>query len=235
VTTRLARMLTGLVLFGIGFGYVEAAVVVYLRALDAPIREKHIQPPRDEVFPLLSLGQWKSGGGWHERIIATEIGREAATILMLAAVPLAYAVNWRQWMAGFLIGFGVWDIFYYVFLKVLIDWPASLLTWDILFLIPVPWVGPVIAPCLVAAWMVLLGALVLWREDRGRPAWVGWQHWFGGALSGLVIVVAFAWDCRNVIEGGFPNAFPWPIFAVGLALGVVVGLDTLRVRRVQLA
>ncbi|MBK6833902.1 MAG: hypothetical protein IPG89_06345 [Bacteroidetes bacterium] len=49
--------------------------------------------------------------------------------------------------AYFIIAFAIWDIFYYVFLYVLLQWPESLFTWDILFLVPVPWTGPVIAPC----------------------------------------------------------------------------------------
>ena len=63
--------------------------------------------------------------------------------------------------AGFVVVFGVWDIFYYVFLRVLVTWPASLLDWDILFLIPLPWVGPVLAPVLIAG----MDALALVHQE----------------------------------------------------------------------
>ena len=78
---------------------------------------------------------------------------------MLAAAGLAIAGNFRQWLAGFMISFGVWDIFYYVFLRLLIGWPESLMTWDLLFLLPVPWVGPVIAPVLVSLSMIVAGGV----------------------------------------------------------------------------
>jgi hypothetical protein len=79
---------------------------------------------------------------------------------MLAAIALAVARNARQWTAAFAIAFGVWDIVFYACLKLLLGWPASLFTWDILFLIPVPWVGPVIAPVLVSLTMIAAGILV---------------------------------------------------------------------------
>ncbi len=63
-------------------------------------------------------------------------------MLMLGPVALAIARNARQWTAAFAIAFGVWDIVFYVCLQLLLGWPASLLTWDILFLIPVPWGRP---------------------------------------------------------------------------------------------
>ena len=71
-------------------------------------------------------------------------------MVMLGSVALAVARNLHEWIAAFAIAFGVWDIFFYVFLKLMIHWPESLSTWDILFLIPLPWVGPVWAPVLVA-------------------------------------------------------------------------------------
>ena len=85
-----------------------------------------------------------------QKTLFIEIGREAATMLMLAAIALAVARNTRQWTAAFAIAFGVWDIVFYACLKLLLGWPASLFTWDILFLIPVPWVGPVLAPVLIS-------------------------------------------------------------------------------------
>ena len=152
---RLTRTLAAIALFAVAFGYVEAAVVVYLRTICEPVRkEVFAEAHHDDVFPLLQLKHLEAGGPGYTHALWTELGRELATMIMLAAVALLVARNFRQWLAGFMIAFGVWDIFYYVFLKLLIDWPASLLTWDILFLIPVPWVGPVIAPVLIAVSMI---------------------------------------------------------------------------------
>ena len=143
------RPFLAVLLFGVAFGYLEAAVVCYLRDLHEPVRQ-HYYPGRHpgELFPLLTLEQTHSIEPKQTRTLAIEIGREAATLLMLAGVALAAARNLTQWAALFCIAFGIWDIAFYLSLKALIDWPASLMTWDILFLIPLPWVGPVVAPVL---------------------------------------------------------------------------------------
>jgi hypothetical protein len=230
-TRRLIRLLSGFVLFGVSFGYVEAAVVVYLRAVVDPIRhEAHGEDPPDEVFPLLTVDQLKQAGPAHFHMLLVELGRELATLVMLAAAGLIGARNFRQWLAGFMITFGVWDIFYYVFLKLLIDWPASLGTWDILFLVPVPWVGPVISPVLVAISMIVAGTVVLWRESVGRPIRFRWFHWTAIVGGGVVIVVAFCWDYRNAMAAGWPNPFNWPLFAAGLTVGLLGFLHALGTR-----
>ena len=152
--------------------------------------------------------------------LTVELGRELATLGMLAAAGLAVGRKFVEGFAGFLIAFGVWDIFYYLFLKLLVDWPASLWTWDILFLIPVPWVGPVIAPVIVSASMIAAGVAILHREGVGRPIPLGRLHWTAASVGGLLIVAAFCWDWRNAATGGLPNPFHWPLFAAGELLGV---------------
>ena len=159
------RNFAPLVLFGVSFGYVEATVVVYLRELFKPMALE-LSPKRmpGDVFPLITREQLEATDRAHLRLLKTEVIRETATMVMLASVGLAIAWNFNTWIAGFVISFGIWDICYYVFLKVLIDWPRSLLEWDLLFLIPVPWVGPVLAPVLVSISMVIAGTLLLRRE-----------------------------------------------------------------------
>lgn len=217
----LRGVITGLILFGIAFGYIEAAVVVYLRTIYDPIREQ-ISPGREpgELFPLISLEQLDRSGPHHMHRLKTEVGRELATLVLLAGAATMAARNFREGMAAFVMAFGIWDIFYYVFLKVLIDWPASLMTWDILFLIPVPWVGPVISPTLVAAVMIVAGLLVLRRERSGRRVEFGTGHWLGIVAGGIVLVISFCWDWRFVMAGGVPRRFPWPIYLTGLAVAI---------------
>ncbi len=163
------RAVAALFLFGISFGYVEAAVVVYLRAIYDPIR-RQIHPERKpgELFPLITSDELAKAGPENPRRLLIEVGREAATMVMLAAVALAVARNFHQWFAAFSIAFGVWDIMFYVFLKLMIHWPDSLSTWDILFLIPLPWVGPVWAPVLVALTMIVCGLIALRSESPRR-------------------------------------------------------------------
>lgn len=229
------RVVTALVLFGVSFGYVEAAVVVYLRGIYEPMRMEIIPGARPgELFPLLRLDQIEAAGPQHVRLLMGELGREAATLVVLAAAALAVARNFHQWFAAFVLAFGLWDVFYYVFLKILIDWPTSLLTWDILFLLPVPWVGPVLAPVLVALSMIGAGLAVLWFESIGQAVKLGRANWTAVVLGGLLIVTACCWDFRNIGAGGEPNPFNWPMLAVGEMLGLAGLVRGLR-RRTGLA
>lgn len=214
------RTVVALFLFGIAFGYLEAAVVSYLRLLHEPARLRYY-PHRaaSELFPLLTVGQLRESGAQQAKLLVTEIGREAATLIMLAAIALAVARNAGQWAAAFVIAFGVWDISFYAFLKVLLDWPASLWTWDILFLLPVPWVGPVLAPVLVSVIMTIAGVWHLRAEARGGARLIGPAHWAGILAGAAVIVFAFAMDYRNVLSAAMPNPFHWTIFGAGLLLG----------------
>ena len=151
--------------------------------------------------------------------LAIEIGREAATLIMLAAVALAVARNAGEWAAAFVIAFGTWDITFYVFLKVLLGWPASVFTWDILFLIPVPGVWPVLAPVLVSAAMIATGAWQLRAQAQGRPIRISGAQWSGIVAGAAVIVISFAMDYRNIMAGGIPQQFNWSVFTAGLGIG----------------
>ncbi len=215
------RIVIALLLFGTSFGYVEAAVVAYLRRLHEPARQQFYpgRPPAD-LFPLLTMEQLQASGTDQQQLLAIEIGREAATILMLAAVALCVARTAGQWAAAFVIAFGTWDITFYAFLKLLLKWPASLFTWDILFLIPVPWAGPVLAPALVSAAMILSGVWHMRREARLEAVAIGAAHWTGILVGALVIVVSFAMDYRTIMAGGTPHSFNWGVFALGMAIGV---------------
>lgn len=211
-----------LVLFSVAFGYLEGAVVTYLRTLHEPAR-LHYYPHRaaSEMFPLLTLEQLRAAAPEQVETLYTEIGRETATMLMLAAIALAVSHNRRQWAAAFAISFGIWDTVFYATLKLLLGWPASLLTWDILFLIPMPWVGPVIAPVLVSLAMIAAGIWCLRRESSGRPLRVTRWHLAGTLLGALVIIVSFTLDYRNIMAGGAPRPFHWGVFALGMAIGTV--------------
>jgi len=214
---HMRRTIAALFLFGISFGYVEAAVVVYLRAIYDPIRDR-IHPGRgpDDLFPLISPQQLAGSGPENPRRLAIEIVREAATMLMLASVALALARNFHEWLAAFGVAFGIWDITFYAFLRIMIHWPQSLNTWDILFLIPVPWVGPIWSPVAVALTMVVCGLIALQRgiRVRLRDAAV--------ILAGAAVIFAsFIWDFRNTLAGGMPNPFNWPLFLAGEAVGLI--------------
>ncbi len=236
----LGRAVVALLLFGLAFGYVEAAVVVYLRGFYEPLHQRiYPEVSATDLFPILRLDHLETAGSAYLHRLQIELVREAATLLMLAAVALAVARNLRQWLASFMIAFGVWDIFFYAFLRVLIGWPASLFDWDLLFLLPVPWVGPVVAPVLVALSMIAAGVILLRREAAGRPVRMGWGDWLAAIVAACIIIVAFCWDYRHILAGGAPESFNWPLFIIGLALGWRVFLHTLngpeRVKQVSRA
>jgi hypothetical protein len=219
------RALAALLLFGVSFGYVEAAVVVYLGALYRPLHQKlYPESGPHDLFPVIPPERLRAEQPELAPYVVTELVREAATLLMLVAVGLAVARNGRQWLAAFAIAFGLWDIFYYVFLNVLVGWPDSLLAWDLLFLLPVPWAGPVLAPVLIALSLVGGGTLVLRQEYAGRPFRLARLHWVVLLGGGLVVITAFCWDFRSTLAGGVPTEFNWPLFALGEALGLAAFL-----------
>jgi hypothetical protein len=209
-SNRSSVILFRIVVFAAAMAYFEAAVVVYLR---------QIFYPEGFAFPL------KPGPS---SIMLVELGREAATIVMLAAVGLLVGRSKIERFAILLICFGIWDIMYYVWLKLLIGWPESLLTWDILFLIPLPWVGPCLAPMLVSAVMIWAGLWIVSREDRGRsPLFSRWA-WWGEIAAGLIIIVSFIWDAANILAGGLPAPFRWDLFSAGLIAGTVLFIVMMR-------
>src|ERR1035438_5813524 len=114
------RTVFALFLFGTAFGYLEAAVVSYLRLLHEPARLRFYPTrPPGELFPLLTLDQLRAAGTQQRQTLVTEIGREAATLVLLAAIALAVARNAGEWAAAFVVAFGVWDIAFYLFLKLI--------------------------------------------------------------------------------------------------------------------
>jgi len=196
------------VLFAATMAWMESATVFYLRTLVG-----RIDPYQREPLPIaVGLSQ-------------TEIAREAATLLMLVTVGLLAGRTWRSRAGYFLIAFGVWDMLYYVFLAVIGGWPRSIMDWDVLFLIPLPWWGPVLSPVLIAAMMILAGTLVSQYDEPDRPMWPGRWAWVLNILGVFVALYVFMSDAIRAIPGGvdairgvLPASFNWPLFIVALIL-----------------
>ena len=190
-------------MLAVGLGYIEGAVVVYLR---------EIFHPDGFAFPLASFGLT----GEAHRLLLTEVGREAATIVVISSACLVAGRNQRQRLACFLMIFSVWDIFYYVWLKVLIGWPATVLDWDVLFLIPVPWAGPVLAPVLVSIVMLIFAGMILYRDYFDKPIRAGVWDWAGFSLAGVIIIVSFCIAGRYIQSQDYAEYFSWVLFGAGL-------------------
>jgi len=163
-------------IFAIAMGLFESAVVVYLRELYYKTGFN---------FPLKTIPAF---------IGRIEVMREAATIFMLVACGILAGNSKLQRFAYFVLAFAIWDLFYYVFLYLFISWPSSLSTWDILFLIPVPWVAPVWSPCLLCLIMIL-GSLYIIKKNSKEPQFkIKIQHWFMMIGGALICILSFAWD-----------------------------------------
>jgi len=197
-----------LTVFGLAMAYVEAAVVVYLR---------EIIYPQGFAFPLKAISM---------RLGAVEVGREAATVFMLLSVAYLVERTRRGRFACFMFLFGLWDIGYYIWLKVSIGWPQSLLTWDVLFLIPLIWSGPVVAPMLVACLFVVAGLLYYRNREAAEAVAITRLDWLLVTASAVIIFFAFAFNHQAVAAGGVPGRFPWEIFTAGLALAAMLLVKT---------
>lgn len=203
-----------IIIFSIAFGYIEAAVVVYLR---------QIFHPDGFTFPLAVFGiesHWR-------RFLLTEIGREAATIVLIFTGAWLFGRNRQQRFAYFLIIFAVWDIFYYIWLKVLLNWPASIMDWDILFLIPVTWASPVLYPILISVTLIVFAVIILYRSCCNRPIKPTLLDWLAFCLAGLVVVVSFCIASLHSTKQDFESYFYLPLFAAGYLLSIAIFLKCL--------
>lgn len=205
---RDSRRWIAVVLYAIAMALVEAAVVTYLRVFLGRVDPHQYQP--------LDVPDW---------LIPTEMAREAATMVMLVLVGWLAGRTPRSRFGYFLITFGVWDMFYYVFLAPMSGWPRSILDWDVLFLIPLPWWGPVLAPVSIAALMIAGGTLMSQFEKDGTPLWPERWAWMLSLAGAVVALYVFMADSLDAMGGGeealrtvLPTWFNWPLFTVALAL-----------------
>ena len=224
---------TIVVVFAVAMACMEAATVFYIRAL-----VDRLEPYQPNPLPINNaLGN-------------VELWREAATLVMIAALGMLAGHTWRRRVGYAAIAFGVWDIFYYVFLRVMTGWPRTIMDWDVLFLLPLPWWGPVIAPVSIAVLMFVWGTTATQaNDDASEPAWA-WVIAGAGITLALGVFMTDAWRAlpggRDAVLQVLPATFNWPLFLVALlsmavpilhrlasafeALGYVNRVDARRVR-----
>jgi hypothetical protein len=197
--------------YAIAMAYVESASVLYLRTIYGGIdpvgaRQPALDPPTEFVW--------------------VEIGREAATMVMLGSVGWLAGAGVAGRVGAFFMAFGIWDIFYYVFLWLFSGWPGSLLAPDILFLIPLPWWGPVLSPTLLALIITVAGAAAMARElgdgvprpgpDAWIPVVIGVVLCLGAFMADAITALPRGIDAAFLTRGG---AFPWPLYTLGVVVG----------------
>lgn len=224
MSKKATKTLLWVILFSISMGYLETSVVVYIRELIYPGGFK---------FPLQPI---------EAHLVLTEVIREAATLIMLISIGIFVGRKPTERFAYFILSFAIWDIFYYIFLKALLDWPESLMTWDVLFLIPVTWTGPVLTPVIVAMLMIVLALFIIYFTDKhGKTRIIG-REWILLISGSLIVIIAFCWDYSRFILQHYsfseiftvpkdalfdlslqysPESFNWGLYSVGLA--VIIG------------
>jgi hypothetical protein len=221
----LKKTITWVSLFAIAMGFMESAVVIYLREL-----------------------YYQSGFEFPLKIIPPFIGkvefmREVGTIVMLVGIGIVAGRTKLQRFAYFVLAFAIWDLCYYLFLYICLGWPQSLSTWDILFLVPVPWVGPVWAPCLLSLLMIIGSVHIIKRTEFNAGFTVSTVHWWMLISGAFICIVSFMWDYLlfshtkhgawsvfsdtalfSEIEDYVPQTFNYALFLVGFLpmLGSVV-------------
>ena len=196
------------VAFAMAMAWVEAASVYYLRVVT-----DRIDPYQAHPLPI---------GGLLGRV---ELVREGATLVMLLAVGMLAARAWQKRLAYALIAFGTWDIFYYVFLRIISDWPKSAFDWDVLFLLPLPWWGPVLAPMCIALLMIIWGTLATQCAESRPVTHLTRTLWGLSALGiALALYVFMADSLRSIPQGldatrsVLPTSFNWWVFCAALTL-----------------
>jgi len=197
--------------FAVAMAWVEAACVLYIRTLVDRIEPYQVNP-----LPI------------NDALGRVELWREASTLVMLAAIGILAGRTWRRRAGYAALAFGAWDIFYYVFLRIISGWPKSLFDWDVLFLLPLPWWGPVLAPIGIALVMVVWGTLITQSDESTRNArWPAALAAVGIALA-LGVFMIDAWRAlpggRDAVLRALPTTFNWGVFLVAWLLITVPAL-----------
>ncbi len=212
-SNSISRKILWLTIWGLAFGFIEAAVVIYLRK---------IYYPEGFGFPAVFA---------YTDISVVELIREFMTLIIMWAVAEVSYRSLQAKLAVFMILFGIWDVFYYAVLKFFTKWPENFTTWDILFLLPSPWVGPVWAPILVALSLAVAGVVLLKKHEAGKKLQLDGKFWLFEAVMGLLIITSFLIPGQVVVRNAIPTMYPWYLFLLGYLLGF--GVFLYRVKRAE--
>jgi hypothetical protein len=188
INKSLYKTFLWITLFAVAMAFLETSVVVYLRRL---------YYPEGFNFPLKIMDK---------DIAIVEIFREFATLIMLLGAGFFSGRSKTEKFGLFLYSFAIWDIFYYIFLKITLNWPQSLLTWDILFLIPTTWVGPVIAPVIVSLIMIVFAILISSYTSRNIKTRINPIEWLLLVFGSLVLIFGFVFDYVRFMHSYFSIA-----------------------------
>jgi hypothetical protein len=196
-------------IFAVAMAYLESAVVVYLRGMYGIVDLMKDIPLESDIFTVI------------------EIGRETATLVMLFIIGLIAGNTWQKKIGYSIFAFGVWDVFYYIWLVLFIQWPKSLFEWDILFLIPFPWWGPVIAPVIISILLISISYFLI-IEVKLR---ITSLEWIIFCSSIIIILYTFMEDSIKTILSGSsnineirPTNFNWILFFIAYISMIITSI-----------
>jgi len=203
-TTSVTQRITTVSIFAIAMGIMEAICVVYIRQI--------IFPPDGIIteFPTDNFN------------FMYEIVRESITMIMLTTVAILAAYNWRTRLAMFFLAFGIWDIFYYVGLKIFLNWPASIMDWDTLFLIPIAWYSPVLVPVLISFYFVAGSIFIILHEGNGTRLRFTLRVILLQVFAFILWLVSFMNNTTHITEFGYKDvSYSWILFNIALILAIL--------------
>ena len=196
------KRLAVLTLFSITFAFFVTAVMYFIRS--------HYYPNGFD-FPVKLLKGLP---------FAIEYMRQLANLVIIFCVAYLAGRNVRERMAAFMFVFGLWDIFYYIWFYILIQWPPDLMAWDLLYRVPVHWSGPVIAPIIVSIALIKAALLIFYSGSKNWNIKFNLSDWLVEIFAGIGVLTAFLWNYQKIQQGKIPEYFPWWIFGVSVGLGI---------------
>ena len=195
--------LSSIIIFAMAMGIMEAICVVYIRQI---------------IFPPYGIISDTPTGYFN---FYYEIIRESITIIMLLTTAMLAAFNWRTRLAMFFLAFGTWDIFYYVGLKLFLNWPQSIMDWDTLFLIPIPWHSPVIVPVLISFYFIVGSIFIISHEGNGTRLRFDAKVVLLQVLAFGIWLISFMNNTNQIDEFGYDNVkYSWILFNIALVFGI---------------
>ena len=206
-------------IYAITMGYLESAVVIYLR--------ETMFGNSEQVFPIRFM---------ESQLGRVESIREAATIVMLLTIGYLAGRNiFQKWMF-FVYSFAIWDIFYYIFLRIFTGWPNSLGDSDVLFLIPVVWVSPVIAPILISLLLTLTSTILIFLSEKSESLQVSITNIEFFLLGAVAVFYSFTEQIFRILllqgpkglEDFAPISFDWLSFSIGFLLMCLAAIKTVK-------
>lgn len=161
---------TSLVVIATTVAFLNAAAAVYLREI---YNIKTLLPSwglnkQDIVFKFGDLMVLKQDLALKilvdTNLLATEQIRQIAMLTLVGAAVYMIGKKWSERASLMLFVVGLWGVLYYAFLYAILKWPTSLLSKDVISLVPMPVIVPVYMPLLLSALAFVGGLFFILRS-----------------------------------------------------------------------